>query len=119
MSEPDWTAHYDDHVPATFEPLCNNGAELFERGIADRHDDPALIYFETAISHRSAARDAHALAVALREELGLEPGERVALMLQNLPQMAIAVHAVWLAGGVVTTVNPPGRAHIHGPGRCA
>jgi long-chain acyl-CoA synthetase len=27
-------------------------------------------------------------------------------MLQNVPQMPIAVHAVWLAGGVVTTVNP-------------
>ena len=49
---------------------------------------------------------AHALAAALRQELGLEPGDRVALMLQNVPQMAIAVHAVWLAGGIVTTVNP-------------
>jgi long-chain acyl-CoA synthetase len=27
-------------------------------------------------------------------------------MLQNVPQAAIAVHAVWLAGGVVTTLNP-------------
>jgi long-chain acyl-CoA synthetase len=27
-------------------------------------------------------------------------------MLQNVPAAAIAVHAVWLAGGVVTTLNP-------------
>jgi len=44
--------------------------------------------------------------VALREELGLAPGDRVALMLQNVPAAVLAVHATWLAGGVVTTLNP-------------
>ena len=37
--------------------------------------------------------------------LGLVGGDRVALMLQNVPQMPIACHAVWLAGGIVTPVN--------------
>ncbi len=101
-----WAQHYDAHVPARFAPAVPHGVELFERGARERPDDPAILYFETAISNREAGEIAHALAAALREDLGLRPGDRVALMLQNIPQMAIAVHAVWLAGGVVTTVNP-------------
>jgi long-chain acyl-CoA synthetase len=100
-----WLASYDAHVPPAFEPAVRDGVELFERGARERPDDPAILYFETAMTHRQAASHAHALASALRE-LGLRPGDRVALMLQNVPQMVIAVHAVWLAGGVVTTVNP-------------
>jgi len=101
-----WLAHYDPHVPADFAPPCRNGVELFARGPRERPDDPAFLYFETAISHREADAQAHALAVALRDDLGLAHGDRVALMLQNVPQLVIAVHAVWLAGGVVTSVNP-------------
>jgi long-chain acyl-CoA synthetase len=93
-------------VPLTFAPALRNGVELCERGARERPDEPAILYFETAIDQRRAGELAHALAAALSAELGLEPGDRVALMLQNVPQMAIAVHAVWLSGGIVTTVNP-------------
>ena len=81
------------------------GAELFERGVAARPDDPALLYFDTPISFREAAERAWSLAGALRE-LGLAPGDRVALMLQNGPATAIAIHAAWHLGCVVTTINP-------------
>jgi len=100
------TSITDGAVPRGFEPALRNGVELFERGPRERPEEPAILYFESAISFREAGEMAHALAAALRQELGLEPGDRVALMLQNVPQMAIAVHAVWLAGGIVTTVNP-------------
>jgi long-chain acyl-CoA synthetase len=81
------------------------GGELFERGVAARPDDPALLYFDTPMSFGAAARRAWALAGALRE-LGLAPGDRVALMLQNGPATVIAVHAAWHLGCVVTTINP-------------
>ncbi len=103
---PPWAHIYDDHVPLRFEPGLRNCVELCERGARERPDEPAILYFETAISARRAGELAHSLAAALRGELGLAPGDRVGLILQNVPQMAIAVHAVWLAGGVVTTVNP-------------
>ncbi|HVO54074.1 MAG TPA: AMP-binding protein [Solirubrobacterales bacterium] len=68
--------------------------------------DPAFLYFDTAIGAGEAVAREHALAAALRGELGLRPGDRVALMLQNVPQFPIAVHAVWRCGGVCTAVNP-------------
>jgi long-chain acyl-CoA synthetase len=101
-----WLAQYDARVPAAFAPAVPDGVELFERGARERPDDPAILYFETPISFRDAGAHAHALAAALRDDLGLRRGDRVALMLQNVPATVIAVHAVWLAGGVVTTVNP-------------
>jgi long-chain acyl-CoA synthetase len=95
--------------PLSFEPTLRNCVELCERGAREQPEDPAIAYFETTISHREVGAHAHALAAALAGDLGMRPGDRVALMLQNVPQMAIAVHAVWLAGGVVTTVNPMNR----------
>jgi long-chain acyl-CoA synthetase len=82
------------------------GDELFERAVRERPGDPAFLYFDTAIGVREAAEWAHALAAALRGELGLAPGDRVAVMLQNVPQLPIAIHAVWRCGAVVSTVNP-------------
>jgi long-chain acyl-CoA synthetase len=82
------------------------GDELFERAVREAPGEPAFLYFDTAIGVAEAAERAHALAAGLRGELGLRPGDRVALMLQNVPQLPIAVHAVWRCGGVITTVNP-------------
>ena len=83
-----------------------DGVTLFERGTRERPGEPAILYLDSVISHAEADAQAHAFAAALRELLGVASGDRVALMLQNDPQVPIAVHAVWLAGGVVTMVNP-------------
>ena len=82
------------------------GDELFERALRERPEAPAILYFDTAIGAAEAAARARALAAALRGELGLAPGDRVALMLQNVPAFPIAVQAVWRCGGVITSVNP-------------
>jgi long-chain acyl-CoA synthetase len=82
------------------------GDELFDRAVREAPGDPAFLYFDTAIGVAEAAGRAHGLAAALRGELGLRPGDRVAVMLQNVPQFPIAVHAVWRCGAVVTAVNP-------------
>ena len=83
-----------------------DGVALFERGARERPGEPAILYLDSVISHAEADAQAHAFAAALRERLGFTAGDRVALMLQNDPQVSIAVHAVWLAGGIVTMVNP-------------
>jgi long-chain acyl-CoA synthetase len=82
-----------------------NGNELFERAVAARPDEPGLLYFDTPMSFRDAAERAWALAAALRE-LGLRPGDRLALMLQNGPATVISIHAAWHAGCVATAINP-------------
>jgi long-chain acyl-CoA synthetase len=82
-----------------------NGNELFERGLARCPEEPGLLYFDTPMSFRDAAERAWALAASLRE-LGLRPGDRVALMLQSGPATVIAIHAAWHAGCVATAISP-------------
>src|SRR5256885_16364218 len=57
------------------------------------------------LSYGELDRMAATLAASLTE-LGLAPGDRVALYLQNVPQFVIAQCAVWKAGGVVVPLNP-------------
>jgi len=84
---------------------ATNGNELFERAVSTCPEDPGLLYFDTAITFRDAAERAWALAASLRQ-LGLRPGDRLALMLQNGPATVIAIHAAWHAGCVATAINP-------------
>ena len=46
-----------------------------------------------------------ALAVGLQQR-GVEAGDRVAVYLQNIPQVLIAVLAIWKCGAVVVPCNP-------------
>jgi long-chain acyl-CoA synthetase len=89
------------------EPAADGNA-LFERAVRERPGEPGLLYFETPIGFGEAAERAWALAASLRG-LGLRPGDRIALMLQNGPATAIAIHAAWHRGCVVTAINPMSR----------
>jgi long-chain acyl-CoA synthetase len=73
--------------------------------VRTRPDAPALHYFDATLTHAEADAAAHALAAGLRS-LGVAPGDRVALYLQNDPQFVIGLHAAWLLGAVVVPVNP-------------
>ncbi|MBN8506202.1 MAG: acyl--CoA ligase, partial [Burkholderiales bacterium] len=51
------------------------------------------------------ADQAARLARGLRESLGLQPGERVALFMRNQPEYLLWLHAAWWAGLAVVPVN--------------
>ena len=58
-----------------------------------------------AISYRQTDQESLALAAYL-QSLGLSKGDRVAIMMPNVPQYPVAVAAVLRAGYVVVNVNP-------------
>ena len=78
---------------------------LFEAAAEQRPAAPAIHYFDATLSYGELDRMAATLGASLIE-LGLAPGDRVALYLQNVPQFVIAQCAVWKAGGVVVPLNP-------------
>ncbi|TWU21545.1 Long-chain-fatty-acid--CoA ligase [Novipirellula galeiformis] len=45
-------------------------------------------------------------AAALLQHLGVEPGDRVGVLLPNVPEFIIAVNGIWRAGGVVVALSP-------------
>ena len=73
---------------------------------ADTHPDRLAIVFQnTRISYARLQTLAEVFAAALRR-MGVKPGDRVAIMLPNLPQTIIAFWGVMKAGGVAVMTNP-------------
>ncbi|MEK7787353.1 MAG: class I adenylate-forming enzyme family protein, partial [Chloroflexota bacterium] len=67
-------------------------------------DRPFLIFGDERWSYAEAERQATAAATGLRG-LGLQAGDRVAVILPNIPQYVIAVFAVAKAGLILNPIN--------------
>src|SRR5262245_44179237 len=83
-----------------------NVAVWVERNGRRRPGDPALADGESV--HASwgafAARTA-GVAAGLRDDFGLAPGDRVAIVMRNRPEYLEALFAIWHAGLVAVPVN--------------
>lgn len=65
----------------------------------------AIVFQNTHISYRELKELAEKLAASLRRR-GVRPGDRVSIMLPNLPQTFIAFWGVMKAGAVAVMTNP-------------
>jgi len=79
--------------------------ESFRRTAASSPDRPSLIYFDTVLTAGEVDRATDALAPALAAK-GFAAGDRVALLLQNVPQYVIGLIAAWKLGGIAVPINP-------------
>jgi len=68
-------------------------------------DKAAIKLGDAVVPYRLLAGAAAAVAGWLGE-LGVEPGDRVAVSLPNIPQMPVVYYGILWAGGVVVPINP-------------
>lgn len=68
-------------------------------------DRTAIAYFDTALSAREVDRMSDALGAALQDR-GVGAGDRVGIHLQNIPQYALAMLALWKIGAAAVVLNP-------------
>ncbi|MDM7832647.1 AMP-binding protein [Cellulomonas edaphi] len=100
-----WHASYGPGVPTTVEvPDEAVGASL-ERAAARWPDRVAVDFLGAATTYRSLA-DQVGRAAQVLLELGVEPGDRVAIALPNCTAHVVAFHAVLRVGAVVVEHNP-------------
>jgi long-chain acyl-CoA synthetase len=100
-----WLAHYEPGVPPSLEYPAVTLHGLLER-TAERYPERlATIFLGGKLSYRALNEAANRFAQALLH-LGLQPGDRVALMLPNCPQFLIAFYGALKAGAVVVAINP-------------
>ena len=66
---------------------------------------PAITLDETVIPYRMLAQGAARVAGWL-QELGVQPGDRVAVSMPNVPHLPIVYYGILRAGGVVVPMNP-------------
>jgi fatty-acyl-CoA synthase len=77
---------------------------FLERSTAVHPDKVAIVHDDRRITYREFAREATRVARALIAR-GLQPGDRVAYLCRNVPELLIAHFAVPLAQGVLVAIN--------------
>jgi long-chain acyl-CoA synthetase len=101
-----WLKHYSEGVPAEINTgLYPSLVDLMDAAFKKYPQRPAYKMMGRSISFAQIDEMSRALAAYL-QSLGLDKGDRVALMMPNIPQYPVAVAAVLRAGYVVVNVNP-------------
>lgn len=105
MSGKPWLKFYPEGIPPSLEyediPLPDT-----LRNTAQKYPDRVALHFMGyEMTFKQLYEAVLKLANYLRE-LGIEKGDRVAIMLPNTPQAVISFYGVLFAGGVVVETNP-------------
>ena len=101
-----WLSAYPAGVPADLPLQAYPSLVALMRESFDRFGDRvAYSFLGKDLSYAALDQQSQALA-AYFQSLGLERGDRIAIMLPNVPQYPVAVAAILRAGFVVVNVNP-------------
>ncbi len=106
MSDRIWLKSYPEGVPHDLPPLPYSSlVALLEESFRKYADRPAYSFLGKELSYADTDRLSRAFAAYL-QGLGLSKGDRVAIMMPNVPQYPVTVAAILRAGYVVVNVNP-------------
>jgi long-chain acyl-CoA synthetase len=101
-----WLASYSPGVPAEIDPdRYSSLVALLEASFARFSAQPAFTNLGTTLKFRDVERLSRAFAAYL-QTLGLERGDRVAIMVPNTLQSPVALFGILRAGLVAVNVNP-------------
>jgi long-chain acyl-CoA synthetase len=101
-----WLKQYPAGVPAEVKTdLYPSLVALVEESFRKYRDLPAYKFMGRTITFGQVDDASRAMAAYL-QSLGLARGDRVAIMMPNVPQYPVAVAAILRAGYVVVNVNP-------------
>lgn len=103
--EPPWIRHYQDGVPAQLSFPQQRLGWLLEQAAERFPDRIACHYYDEHLTYEQLLSRAQRLATVFVRE-GLRPGDRVGVLLPNLPECIVSLFATWMAGGVVVSLSP-------------
>ena len=84
--------------------MSNSLAQLLTATAADHADRPALKLDDSVLNYAVLNEAATRIAGLLKEK-GIAPGDRVGIMLPNVPYFGAVYYGVLRAGGVVVPMN--------------
>ena len=106
MTEKPWLRSYPLDAPKNFTyPEFLQVEDLLIKTALDMPNRTALIFYGKKISYRELDRLSDAFALALLR-FGVKKGDRVALLLPNVPQFVIAYYGALKAEAIVVPTNP-------------
>lgn len=102
---PLWADAYPDGVPLHIDLGSETLVDEFERAVRHFPDHPAIDFFGRVTSYRQLSTQVHQVAQALLDR-GVQPGDRVAVLLPACPQNIVATEAIMRIGAVAVQHNP-------------
>ncbi|GBD93455.1 long-chain-fatty-acid--CoA ligase [bacterium BMS3Abin05] len=100
-----WLKHYEKGVPEKIDYPDKPLNQLFEEAARDYPDTPAVIFMGKKISFKELQKAIDQFAAALYA-LGIRQGDRVAIILPNLPQYPMVHYAIMKLGAIIVPTNP-------------
>jgi long-chain acyl-CoA synthetase len=102
-----WLAGYGARIPADINPDAHGSVlHMFEAAMRLYAERPAFRCFGRTLSYADTDHLSRNFAAFLQRTLGVRKGDRVAVMLPNLPAFALAMLGIVRAGAVQVNVNP-------------
>jgi long-chain acyl-CoA synthetase len=103
--EKTWTKSYAQGISSTLDYEKTTMPQALRRSAAEFPGKTALIFLDAKISYKQLNDMANRFANAL-VDLGVKPGDKVAMLMPNMPQLVAATYGAWRAGAVVVMNNP-------------
>ncbi|WP_342581624.1 long-chain-fatty-acid--CoA ligase [Ureibacillus sp. FSL W7-1570] len=105
MSDKVWLKHYPADIPHTLEYEEIPVQTFLTRAYEKNPKKVAIHFMGRELDYQELYESALKFANYLRS-IGVEKGDRVAIMLPNCPQAVIGYYGVLYAGGIVVQTNP-------------
>lgn len=105
IAEKPWLKHYPQEIPRTLNYPDKPLFALLDEAAQKHRKATALIYFGQRIAYEQLHELVNRFAAAL-VQIGAKPGEKISLMLPNIPQFVIAFYGALKAGLTVVQTNP-------------
>ncbi|AZS38026.1 Long-chain-fatty-acid--CoA ligase [Microbacterium lemovicicum] len=100
-----WLSAYADGVPEEIDPVTETLVDLLDASVQRYSSQVACEFFGAETTYAELGEQVSRAANALRK-LGVEAGDRVALVLPNCPQHVVAFYAALRIGAIVVEHNP-------------
>lgn len=100
-----WLAHYPANVPTTLDYPEFPAWGFLEKTAATSPDRIACHYYKQQLTYEEIADEARRVATML-VKYGVQPGDRVGILLPNMPEYISAINGVWMAGGIAVALSP-------------
>jgi long-chain acyl-CoA synthetase len=100
-----WIKQYEAAVPPSLTYPNMTLGDMLSESARQYPDRTALLFFGNRITYRELDLLANRFAHGIKR-FGVSKGDRVALMLPNLPQMVIAYYGTLRLGAIAVSTNP-------------
>jgi len=102
-----WTTSYGTRIPAEIDPAAYASVlEMLEAAMKRYADKPAFRCFGQTLTYADTDRLSRDFAAYLQSKLGIKKGDRIAVMLPNIPAFPLAMLGIIRAGAIQVNVNP-------------